>query len=495
MFTMKEVAKLAPSAERRPAREAEPGPLQAASISYTKAAALLRGVLFPSPERGLRGVKGAAEKGHTDSPACPGPPAVPRGDRVSSSGEDAPSTVLRDSQLSTTASDLHTHWSGSHFQRASVMDALSEANGTFALRLLKILCQDDPSHNVFYSPVSISSALAMVLLGAKGDTAAQLAQVLSLNTEKDIHQDFQALLAELNKPSTRYLLRTANKLFGEKSREFLSTFKESCLRFYDAELEQLSFASAAEASRKQINAWVSKKTEGKIPEVLPRNSIDEQTRLVLVNAVYFKGRWDQQFDKKYTREMPFRVNQKEQRPVQMMFQEATFRLGRVEEVPAQVLELPYEDRELSMVVLLPDDHVALSEVERQLTFEKLLAWTKPERMQSLDVEVFLPRFKLDASYDLELLLGRLGVVDAFQQGKADFSAMAPERDLSLSTFVHKSVVEVNEEGSEAAAASALVLMECCMESGPRFCADHPFLFFIRHNKAKSILFCGRFSSP
>lgn len=229
--------------------------------------------------------------------------------------------------------------------------------------------------------------------------------------------------------------------------------------------------------------------------MLPWNSIDEQTRLVLVNAVYFKGRWDQQFDKKYTREMPFRVNQKEQRPVQMMFQEATFRLGRVEEVPAQVLELPYEDRELSMVVLLPDDHVALSEVERQLTFEKLLAWTKPERMQSLDVEVFLPRFKLDASYDLELLLGHLGVVDAFQQGKADFSAMAPERDLSLSTFVHKSVVEVNEEGSEAAAASALVLMECCMESGPRFCADHPFLFFIRHNKAKSILFCGRFSSP
>uniref|UniRef100_A0A8C3WI91 Serpin family B member 9 n=1 Tax=Catagonus wagneri TaxID=51154 RepID=A0A8C3WI91_9CETA len=376
------------------------------------------------------------------------------------------------------------------------MDALSEANGTFALRLLKILCQGDPSRNVFYSPVSISCALAMVLLGAKGDTAAQVAQALSLNTGKDIHQDFQALLAELNKPGARYLLRVANKLFGEKSYEFLSTFRESCLRFYDAELEQLSFARASEASRKQINAWVSKKTEGKIPELLPRDSINGQTRLVLVNAVYFKGKWEQQFNKTYTREMPFRVNQKEQRPVQMMFQEGTFRLGRIEEVQAQVLELPYEDEELSLVVLLPDDHVALSEVERRLTFEKLLAWTRPERTRSVEVEVFLPRFKLEADYDLESLLRRLGVADAFQQGAADFSAMAAGGGLSLSAFVHKSLVEVDEEGAEAAAASAsLVLMECCAESGPRFCADRPFLFFIRHNKADSILFCGRFSSP
>ncbi|XP_074204097.1 serpin B9 isoform X2 [Camelus bactrianus] len=240
------------------------------------------------------------------------------------------------------------------------MDALSEAIGTFALRLLKILCQDDPSHNVFYSPVSISSALAMVFLGAEGDTAAQVAQLLSLNPEKDIHQGFQSLLAALNKPGTQYVLRTANGLFGEETCEFLSTFQESCLRFYRAELEKLSFASAAEPSRKQINAWVSKKTEGKIPELLLFNSIDEQTRLVLVNAIYFKGRWNEQFNKSYTSEMPFRVNQEEQRPVQMMFQEGTFRLAHIEEVQAQVLELPYAGEELSMVILLPDHHVALS---------------------------------------------------------------------------------------------------------------------------------------
>ncbi|XP_061050756.1 serpin B9 [Eubalaena glacialis] len=375
------------------------------------------------------------------------------------------------------------------------MDALSEANGAFALRLLKTLCQDDPSRNVFYSPVSISSALAMVFLGAKGDTAAQLAQVLSLNTEKDIHEDFRALLTELNKPGTQYLLRTANRLFGEKTCEFLSIFKEACLWFYHTELEQLSFAKAAEPSRKQINAWVSKKTEGKIPELLPGNSIDEQTRLVLINTVYFKGRWNEQFNEAYTREMPFRVNQKEQRPVQMMFQEGTFRLAHIEEVQAQVLELPYAGEELSMVILLPDDHVALSSVEKHLTFEKFLAWTHPDCMKSTEVEVFLPRFKLEEAYDLGSVLQGLGVVDAFQQGRADFSAMSADSDLCLSRFAHKSLVEVNEEGTEAVAALAVTVVECCMESGPRFCADRPFLFFIRHNKASSILFCGRLSSP
>ncbi|XP_055262750.1 serpin B9 isoform X1 [Moschus berezovskii] len=376
-----------------------------------------------------------------------------------------------------------------------LMDALCEANGTFALRLLKVLCEDDPSGNVFLSPVSLSSVLAMVLLGARGDTAAQVAQVLSLNTEKDFHQDFQKLLAELNKPDTQYLLRTANRIFGEKTCEFLSTFKESCLRFYYAELEQLSFAEAAEPSRKQINAWVSKKTEGEIPELLPADSINAETRLVLVNAVYFKGRWSEEFDKAFTREMPFRVNQKEQRPVQMMFQDGEFRLARIKEVQAQVLELPYAGEELSMLVLLPDDHVPLSSVEKQLTWEKLLAWTQPDSMKKSQVDVFLPKFKLEKTYDMVSVLPGLGLVEAFQLGQADFSAMSPGGGLCLSAFAHRSVVEVDEQGTEAAAASAAIEVDFAVVDGPRFCADHPFLFFIRHNGSRSILFCGRFCSP
>ncbi|XP_004483442.2 serpin B9 isoform X1 [Dasypus novemcinctus] len=375
------------------------------------------------------------------------------------------------------------------------MEALSEANGTFAIRLLKMLCQDSPSHNVFCSPVSISSALAMVLLGAKGSTAAQVAQALSLKGEDGTHRAFQSLLSEVNKPGTQYLLRTANRLFGEKTYEFLSTFRESCLRFYHAELEELSFTHAAEESRKHINTWVSGKTEGKIRELLPWNSIGPETRMVLVNAIYFKGRWNEEFDKTFTREMPFKINQKEQKPVQMMYQESTFKIAYIKEVCAQVLELPYAGDELSMVLLLPDDDVELSTVEKLLTFEKFIAWTKPDCMRSTEVEVLLPRFKLEENYDMEQVLQSLGVVDIFQEAKADLSAMSAKRDLFLSKFVHKSFVEVNEEGTEAAAASAAVVVECCLVEGPRFCADHPFLFFIRHNAANSILFCGRFSSP
>ncbi|XP_076999796.1 serpin B9 [Tamandua tetradactyla] len=375
------------------------------------------------------------------------------------------------------------------------MDTFSEANGTFAIRLLKMLCQDSPSHNVFYSPMSISSALAMILLGAKGNTAAQLAQAFSLNAGDHIHQGFQSLFNEINKPGTQYLLRIANRLFGEKTYEFLSTYRESCLRFYHSELEELSFIKAAEVSRKHINTWVSGKTEGKIRQLLPSSSVGPETKLVLVNAIYFKGKWSEPFDKTYTKEMPFKINQKEQKPVQMMYQESTFKLAYVKEVRTQILELPYAGDELSMVVLLPDDDVDLNMVENHLTFEKLMAWTKPDCMRSTEVEVYLPRFKLEEDYDMESVLQRLGISDAFQVAKADLSAMSGNRDLFLSKFVHKSYVEVNEEGTEATAASAMVVMECCLESGPRFCADHPFLFFIRHNAANCILFCGRFSSP
>ncbi|XP_059118301.1 serpin B9-like isoform X1 [Peromyscus eremicus] len=375
------------------------------------------------------------------------------------------------------------------------MNTLSEANGTFAIHLLKMLCESNPSKNVCYSPVSISSALAMVLLGAKGDTAVQMSQALGLKTGKDIHQGFQRLLSNLNKPNRKYLLRMANRLFAESTCEFLSTFKESCLQFYHSKLEQLSFVKAAEESRKHINMWVSEQTEGKIPELLSGDSVDSKTRLVLVNALYFKGKWQKEFDKERTREMPFKVNQKEKRPVQMMYQKDVFKLAYVEEVQATMLVMPYDGMELSLMVLLPVDGVDLSKVENNLTFEKLMSWTKPDFMRSTRAEVLLPKFKLQEDYDMKSVFQHLGMVDVFQEGKADLSGMSLERDLCVSKCVHKSVVEVNEEGTEAAASTMANV--CCFSSGgdPRFCADRPFLFFIRHNKTNTLLFCGRFSSP
>ncbi|XP_034491337.2 serpin B9-like isoform X1 [Marmota flaviventris] len=375
------------------------------------------------------------------------------------------------------------------------MDSLSKANGTFAIQVLKMLCQDRPSQNVFFSPLSISSALAMVLLGAKGNTKDQMAQAMSLNTEEDIHKGFQMLLTQVNKPGSKYLLTTANRLFGEKTYDFLSTFKESCLQFYHAELELLSFAEATEKSREHINTWVSKETEGKIPELLPMGSIDEQTRLVLVNAIYFQGTWDEKFDKPCTKEMPFKINQEEEWPVQMMWQEANFNFIYISEAQTKVLELPYAGKMLSMIILLPDEDVDLSVVENNLTFEKFIAWTKAASLQNTEVEVFLPRFKLQEDYEMKSVLQRLGMVDAFQPGQADLSAMSTETDLCLSKVVHKSVVEVNEEGTEAAAATAVNIVLFGSSCKPTFCANHPFLFFIRHNETNTVLFCGRFSSP
>ncbi|XP_038190240.1 serpin B9-like [Arvicola amphibius] len=376
------------------------------------------------------------------------------------------------------------------------MNTLSEANGTFAIHLLKILCQNNPSKNVCYSPVSISSALAMVLLGAKGDTAVQISQTLGLNTDEDIHQHFQWLLHILSKPNKKYLLKMANRLFAENTCEFLPTFKESCLQFYHSELEQLSFAKAPEESRKHINTWVCKQTEGKILELLSGGSVDSETRLVFVNALYFKGRWRRQFNLDSTKEMPFKINQREEGTVQMMCQEDTFNHAYVDEVQAQVLEMPYKGKELSLVILLPDNGVDLSKVENNLTFEKLTAWTNPVIMKSTKVLVLLPKFKLQDDYDMKSVFQHLGIVDVFQGSKADLSGMSLETDLCVSKFVHKSVVVVGEDGMGPAPSVNVVRPVLCLEDPVRvFCVDHPFLFFIRHKKTNSLLFCGRFAYP
>ncbi|XP_031235769.1 serpin B8 [Mastomys coucha] len=374
------------------------------------------------------------------------------------------------------------------------MDDLCEANGSFAIRLLKILGKEDKSRNLFFCPMSISSALAMVYLGAKGNTATQMSQVLGLSGDGDVHQGFQTLLAEINKTGTQYLLKSACRLFGEESCDFLSTFKESCQKFYQAELENLSFVKDSEGCRKHINDWVLEKTEGKISEVLSPGTVCPLTKLVLVNAMYFKGKWKAPFDRKYTRGMPFKTNQ-EKKTVQMMFKHAKFKMEHVDEVNMQVLSLPYAEEDLSMIILLPDESTDLEEVETALTYDKFRAWANPETMTESKVQVFFPRLKLEESYDLETVLQSLGMTDAFEETKADFSAMTTKKNVPVSKVAHKCFVEVNEEGTEAAATTAVIRNARCCRIEPRFCADHPFLFFIWHHKTSSILFCGRFSSP
>ncbi|XP_069572943.1 leukocyte elastase inhibitor-like [Brachyistius frenatus] len=379
------------------------------------------------------------------------------------------------------------------------MAAISSANTGFALELHRSLSRANPGGNIFVSPLSISSAMAMVYLGARGDTAAQMTQALSFDLVKCVHADFQALNADINSPSASYILKLANRLYGENTARFLPQFLEATQKHYGADLKAVDFAGAPEACRVEINSWVEQQTENKIKDLLKPGTVSTMTRLALVNAIYFKGNWMNRFNVANTKEMPFKLNQNKTKLVQMMYQMKKLPYNYVPDLGLQILELPYVNEELSMFVLLPEESAdgsdPLMKLESELTPERLDKWTNRENMDvHSEVLVHLPKFKLEEDYELNEPLAKLGMTDVFCGSKADLSGMNGEGGLSLSTVAHKAFVEVNEEGTEAAAATAGMVMLCMMRE-EHFMADHPFLFFIRHNKTKSILFLGRFSSP
>ncbi|CAI5682633.1 unnamed protein product [Oreochromis niloticus] len=381
------------------------------------------------------------------------------------------------------------------------MSAVSSSNNDFALELFRTLSQTNPAGNIFVSPLSIISALAMVYLGAKGDTAAQMAQALSFSSGEGVHADFQKLNADINSPSASYILKLANRLYGENTAHFLPDFLEATQKYYQADLKAVDFIGAPEACRAEINSWVEQQTENKIKDLLKPGTVSKYTRLALVNAVYFKGNWSNRFDEANTEEMPFKVKQNETVPVQMMYQREELPYNYIPDHDLQILELPYVGEELSMFILLPkessDGSDPLLKLEKELTQERLNEWTDRKNMKThLQILVYLPKFKLEENYDLSETLGKLGMKDVFSAGRADLSGMNGERGLFLSTVAHKAFVEVNEEGTEAAAMIYFpVITGGACKPDTHFRADHPFLFFIRHNETKSILFFGRFSSP
>uniref|UniRef100_A0A3B4WDD4 Leukocyte elastase inhibitor n=1 Tax=Seriola lalandi dorsalis TaxID=1841481 RepID=A0A3B4WDD4_SERLL len=380
---------------------------------------------------------------------------------------------------------------------------LSKANTGFALALLNKLSDNDKTANVFFSPFSISSALAMVMLGSGGNTAKQMSEVQFTHThtdlQDDVHTSFALLLNKLNKPDAPYALSVANRLYGEQSYQFVEGFLEKTRKHYHAELESVDFSNSSEAARLNINSWVESQTQGKIKDVLAEGVVDNMTRLVLVNAIYFKGNWNKQFQQSSTHDAQFKLNKNDAKPVKMMHQKTKFPLTYIPEANCQILEMPYKGKELSMLIFLPmdieDSSTGLEKLEKELTYENFVEWTRSDMMDEIEVQVGLPRFKMEENYDMKDVLVSMGMVDAFDMIMSDFSGMSPANDLALSKVVHKAFVEVNEEGTEAAAATAAVMMLRCALRPATFIADHPFLFFIRHNPSMSILFAGRYCSP
>ncbi|XP_053286047.1 leukocyte elastase inhibitor [Pleuronectes platessa] len=368
------------------------------------------------------------------------------------------------------------------------------------VQLFRTLSRANPSGNLFVSPLSIRSALAMVYLGARGNTADQMEKALSFSSDEAVHAKFKKLIEDIHSPSVSYILKIANRLYGEQTAMFLPRFLEAMCKYFHSDLKTVDFLCAVEASRKEINTWVEQQTENKIKDLLKPGIVSAGTRLVLVNAIYLKANWKNRFYKANTKEMPFKVSQTECKPVQMMIQIEKLPYNYIPEYSLQILELPFEKEELSMFILLPEQSTDCSDpllkLEMELTLEMLNEWTDRKNMDvQSDIHVHLPKFKLEEDYDLKEPLSELGMTDVFCPSKADLSGMNGEAGLFLSTVIHKAFMEVNEEGTEAAGATAAIGLDRCMLRVKPFTADHPFLFFIRHNQTGAIFFLGRYASP
>jgi serpin B len=376
---------------------------------------------------------------------------------------------------------------------AADVAALVRGNTAFAVDLYRTLASKPG--NLFCSPLSISTALAMTYAGARTETETEMAAALHFGLPQErLHQAFAELDRRLAAAQTgdRFTLHTANGLWLERSFPFRESYLGLVKAGYGAEFRAADFVGAAEAARAEINAWTEDRTEGKIRDLVPAGALSQATVLVLVNAIYFKAAWGQEFDKNATAPASFHVSPEQDAAVQLMHRTGSFPYSENE--LAQVVELPYSGGGMSMVVVLPRSPDGLAKLEDALTAERLGQWISA--LGDKRVTLVLPRFRIEHSVTLNDALGSLGMRRAFAD--ADFSGMVQGGGVFISEVLHKAFVEVDEQGTEAAAATAVIMMKASAEAPEKpivFRADHPFLFLIRDQVTGSILFVGRVADP
>lgn len=361
---------------------------------------------------------------------------------------------------------------------------------SFVSRLYQKLSAQNKGENLFFSPYSIQVALGMTAAGAAGETRKTLCNLLGCpEEERQQKQYFKALVDEVNDGKERpYKLSTSNALWGDKRYQLHKAYPKLIQDYYGGSLSLVDFVDAPEEAITKINSAVSDATNGLIPTIISRDFVNEDTRLVLTNAIYFKAPWEVEFNKTLTKDEDF-FGEKATRKVPMMHSHG---FKKYCEGPGyQVVDLPYKGDNLSMMLVLPNDKIGLAKVEENFDYEAACNNLSFEE----DVRLSLPRFKMETTYELKDVLCDMGASLAFSD-YAEFSGIG-EEPLKISNVIHKAFVECNEEGTEAAAATAIGMMKCSMSmQAPKFPkefkADHPFLFLIRNNNTGTILFGGRY---
>ena len=381
-------------------------------------------------------------------------------------------------------------------QRPTDLGMVVDGDTHFALDLYAKIRTE--KGNLLVSPYSISTALAMTYAGAAGDTEKQMAKVLHFELPQDrLHRAMGELIADLNKAGQKddFQLVVANALWAQKDYTFLKEFLNVVQTHYKAGLNQVDYVNDRENARKTINEWVEDRTNDKIKDLIQPGMLTALTRLVLTNAIYFKGTWVSQFKEHNTQDKPFTLLDGKKIDVPTMHQTESF--GYTDNEHHQALELGYVGGRISMVILLPRQVDGLVRLEESLNAKTLKVWLSGLRKQQ--VAVALPKFKYSYGVNLKKTLVAMGMPYAFNvEKRADFSRMTGNEDLIISEVIHKAFIDLNEEGTEAAAATAVVMSlrsAVIPEEPKRFVVDHPFLFLIRDVRTGSILFIGRVMNP
>ena len=372
----------------------------------------------------------------------------------------------------------------------SIQQSLIEGNNQFTLELFSNL--SSANENIIISPFSVSSALAMTYAGAKNNTQSQMSYVLHFNHNQEVlHTDFSQLLSNIKAlNSDGNEVNIANSLWVQNKFKLQESYLKTIKTNYASDVQSVDFVLESEKTRGTINKWVESKTNQKIKDLIPVGGITKSTMLVLTNAIYFLGTWENKFDVKNTTESLFYLN--EEAKVNAPFMRQTAKFKYFEDEFIQVIDLPYAKNKLSMIVVMPKEKFGLMKITKAMLNDNYTHILAGLQMQK--VAISLPKFKASSSFDLGAKLSEMGMPDAFTSA-ADFSGITGSKDLNISKIMHKAFIEVNEKGTEAAGATTVVMEKTSYVKTPVFTADSPFLYLIKDNISGSILFIGKIVNP